>query len=537
MIPLPRTLMHTNSLKYNRSPKAHAEFFAWLLDTRAEHNLKEFPVYLLTTTLSTMQDFYRYELGNIDISLNKTTITLRYQLTQITYTTHIKVTHLGIDLITEENRYTLPYKQLFHAFILPLYHYTSGYQGKKIIRVFINESKLIDESIYQESHKASLGKKKFFHELGIAPNTKNSIKILKKSGELLPYKKIQKLQKKDHTLAYGSVFNKHSFDIFGYKLTSAKKALPSVMSIGSSRAHFFRECFFTQPFYNASYTMTYLQEGIRFIEKLPATATPKLLLVCVEFWWFHPHHYKEVPFLPLHTTHHHFDVDYINKLYEYYYDGILTQQDIHHIMKRKNYASQYRDFKGAGLRASKSAEGYFHDGYYWYATSLHTPNVARNNKLCLDMMQNNFFHFEASTTISQTKIKIFEKFLHTCAKKQITPILILPPFMKKTTNKLLGSKHYSYIHDVIDHLGRYEGVEFYNFLDPKSVHTPKAEFYDCYHGGDITYARILRTILQNKNSALHNFCSIKSLDAIIHQHKNNITLKEEIYGAHPSHLV
>ncbi len=519
-----------NSLKYNSSLNSHAEFLAWIFDTRAEHNLQEMALYLFMRTLSTKQQFYRYEVQSIAIAHNKKRLVLSYKLTDKCYTLQLKITPKGLYVTTKHMSKKISWSKLFDTLLLPFYEYISGYQGKKIVRVFINESKLITHSIYQESHKAYLGKKRFSKELQRPATITEAMQILQKSGELLSYKKIAKLQKNKSTLIYGSVFNKHSFDIFGYKLVTVKKHKPEIMSIGSSRTHFFRSSFFTRPFYNASYAMTYLQEGIRFIEALPKSATPKLLLLCVEFWWFHPNHYKEVPFLPLHTTHHHFDVDYINKLYEYYYDGILSAEDIEYILESQQHSSQVENFKAVGLRASKSAEGYLQDGYYWYATSLQTPNVVRSNKPCIEMMQKNFFHFEQSRRVSAEKVELFEHFLNSCSKKGITPILILPPFMKKTTHTLLHSKKYRYIHDVIAYLKSKTEYEFYNFLSPKSIQSPKSEFYDCYHGGDVTYARMLRAILQNRDSLLHDFCSIDALDAIIQENKQRITLKENTRG-------
>ena len=102
--------------------------------------------------------------------------------------------------------------------------------------------------------------------------------------------------------------------------------------------------------------------------------------------------------------------------------------------------------------------------------------------------------------------------------------------MKKTTHTLLHSKKYRYIHDVIAYLKSKTEYEFYNFLSPKSIQSPKSEFYDCYHGGDVTYARMLRAILQNRDSLLHDFCSIDALNAIIQENKQRITLKENTRG-------
>ena len=539
---MPSSLHHSLETHFSYIPyntdiafTSHYEFIAWFFDDRAEHNLHALPLYLLLTQYLQISSLMLHEINNIDISFTPEHLKINFSLDSTSLSLNITLSKKYLSTSYENRCIYLNWKS-FSQLLLYVYTITPGYQAKKMLRIFINESALIPESIYHESHKAHKGKKKFLKNEPLLqwfkkkyPQLDNcedyALQVMQNSGELMSYETLSTLHLNNPDLVYGTVFNKHSFDTYGYKLAVAKREQAEVLSIGSSRAHFFKEHFFTHSFYNASYTMTYLQEGRKFLETLFQVSKPSLILFSVEFWWFHPHHYTETPFLPLHTEHTHFDSDYINKFYEYYQDELITDD----IIKTQNLKNS------CGLRANKSYEGYFGDGYYCYAQDLINQKAMKKktNEACYEMIDKNSFHFKKATTLHKEKFSLFKEILSYCQEQGVKVILTLPPFMEKSYLRLINSPDYIYIHHVIQALSELDNCEFYNFLNPQSVQSPDPEFYDCYHGGDITYARILQTILQNRESILHQYCSKRHLNAIIQDNSNKViekTLLEKIKG-------
>ena len=510
-------------IKVNTDLNLHLEFIGWIFDPNAEHNMGSFLLFFLLKNEFKITNLFRHEIVDINLKISDGFLKINYKIADDNFMLMLKIYPNQLECTSSKQLVTIQLKDFFIKYIHNMYTIVSGYQAKKIIRIFINESKLFENFIYEKSYKALSGKK-YFQKYLLDTDTSESfaLKLLYESGETLDYHTICALQDANPSLIYGSIFNKHSFDTYGYKLTYAKKKKANILTIGSSRAHFFKEHFFKNSFYNTSYTMTYLQEGIKFIKELLKETKPKLIIISLEFWWFHPDHYGETEFLPLHSTHNHFDTDYINKLFEYIYDQQLTLEDINHIKNRDNFKSQNNPYFGIGLRAAKTGEGYLNNGYYWYANAKHSPGLIQDKNICTEMIDNNFFHFKKSNHFSTKKFKLFESFIDLCHKNSIEVISILTPFSDQITNRLVNYPDYRYVSKLIDAFNAQNKYEFYNFINASNINSPASEFYDCYHGGDITYARILHKILENKSSLLHKYCSVTNLEDIIEKNKYNI---------------
>jgi hypothetical protein len=98
--------------------------------------------------------------------------------------------------------------------------------------------------------------------------------------------------------------NPHSFfargtldqGTFRYKYLQILRRHPDVLVLGSSRIMQFRaEMFGRQAptFYNAGGIIHSIEDLHAFLERLPATATPKIVILGVDFWWLNPNEKKE----------------------------------------------------------------------------------------------------------------------------------------------------------------------------------------------------------------------------------------------------
>ena len=501
---LEHRLLELKLIKNNSCNGTLLLFFAWLFDNRAEHNLYNIPLYLFLKEFLNI-NIMAFEI-NSKILLRKNTIKIFY-INKESFIFHINK-EFQVNVRHRKKTELLSKKRL-SLFIKQIYTITSGYQGRKIIRIIYNETKAFKDIIFDKSYISTKCKNK------INKSDEDIVKFLLKTHEIVEYKQLA-IKQQTQSICYGSIFNKHSFDIFAYKLNRYKQVKPQVISIGSSRAHFFKQSNFRQKFYNCSYTMTYLQEGKRFIQNIIKDAKPKFMIIMMEFWWFHPNHYNETPFLPLHDEKYHFDVDYINKIYEYIYHNNLNIENI-------NEKNNYSTLKNYGIRAMELSEGYLNDGYYFYSKGiLDGHNLQdRKNKLCKKYIQNNEFHFQSSKIVAYDKIVLFFDILKLLQTHNIQYVIAMPPVSKKTF-KMLSKNDFKYIKK-IDNIFKAD-PNYFNFLNPDKINAKKCEFYDCYHGGDIIYMRLLK-YLYKIHKPIRKYLDIETIRQDIDENKNKIIKK------------
>jgi hypothetical protein len=83
---------------------------------------------------------------------------------------------------------------------------------------------------------------------------------------------------------------------FRYKYLQILRRHPEILLLGSSRMMQFRaEMFGRQAptFYNAGGIIHSIEDLHTFLERLPADATPKIVILGVDFWWLNPNEKKE----------------------------------------------------------------------------------------------------------------------------------------------------------------------------------------------------------------------------------------------------
>jgi hypothetical protein len=504
--------MIKNFFNYNDNIKEHLLFLSWLLHEKSEHKRGKINFFLFLRKFLNF-DIFLHEL-EYKINCNDDFIEILFNDNTII----IYLTKENIKIFYDNEELYITYNNLYQFIYNDIYLHINGYEGKLILRTFVNQSKLFADFIYDKSLKSIKGREKFLKKYKKLDGF--AVEILKKAGEILEYDKILS----QHNYAYGSVFFKHSLDIFNLKFQAVKRQQPKIITIGSSRMHFFKQKFFQQKFYNCSYCMTYLEEGFEFIKNIK-NSNVEIIIMGVEFWWFNPNHYIKSPFLPLHNGRYNFDIDYLNKFYEYYYDNLISDKKIKNILNKK-LTNEYTTLTNIGLRAIDNSEGYQDDGYYLYNYALTKyNNKYRTKKMCLDYIKTQRFHFEPSFYIDKEKFNLFLKIIDFCHINNINLILILPP-IEKELYKRLKYPDYEYIKKLRKKLKKLD-IKVFDFLNPKSLSLNKKEFYDCYHGGDVVSMRILKKLYNF--GILKKYINYDYIQKSIKINKNRILEKDIRY--------
>jgi len=100
-------------------------------------------------------------------------------------------------------------------------------------------------------------------------------------------------------------------------------------------------------------------------------------------------------------------------------------------------------------------------------------------------------------------------------------VIAMSPVSKKTFKRLLKND-FKYIKK-IDNIFKAD-PNYFNFLNPDKINAKKCEFYDCYHGGDIIYMRLLK-YLYKIHKPIRKYLDIETIRQDIDENKNKIIKK------------
>ena len=97
-------------------------------------------------------------------------------------------------------------------------------------------------------------------------------------------------------------------------------------------------------------------------------------------------------------------------------------------------------------------------------------------------------------------------------------IIFFPPFSNAVNVRLNEMKEkYGYIEDIKSKL-RNRGVNYYDYTNALSLGSSDCEFIDGFHGGEVTYMRILADLSQ-KESSLKGFVDFEYIMSSIGKFK------------------
>jgi hypothetical protein len=306
---------------------------------------------------------------------------------------------------------------------------------------------------------------------------------------------------------YGTSLNQNQFS---YKLALIKSKKPDIIALGSSRMMQFREESFTTSFVNAGGGMHYLTEGKKFLENMLKFHKPKHILLGLDFWWFNPN-YFDVENYPHHSnTGNIFTLKKLTKPIEYIYTDKVSINTIFDIIldNRKNNITKYDNL---GFQAINSSEGFRSDGSYFYSNTIFgiKPHDDEKFKNTIFRIDHSASRFEYGNELSKKRIKKLNNILQTCKENNIDVTIIIPPLAPKIIDKIRLTNKYLYIDKFRDYISKLD-LENYNFHNPRIIDSDNCEFIDGFHGGDITYQKML-LYMYNHKSKIANYINVDSI--------------------------
>lgn len=266
---------------------------------------------------------------------------------------------------------------------------------------------------------------------------------------------------------------------------------PQVLVLGSSRVQQIRSDFFNNPsdVYIASGAVQKISYFRDFLEKIPNSQSPKVLIIGLDQKFFNPSYDSLAPddiddLLTQPDSFMDVAANWVS-VYRYYAEGRFSLGEVAH-------ASSYM----IGLWAIADGSGYRGDGSHAPGYEIYTADDPTFSDI-----ENGLDGFEPAAAISGPALQELDAFLALCKSRNIYVVGFIPPFSPAAYEKLTSlPSRFGYLPalspDIAPLFNKY-GFDFYNFTDPQSLDLASSDMQDGIHlterGSLILFQKIVAT--------------------------------------------
>lgn len=313
-----------------------------------------------------------------------------------------------------------------------------------------------------------------------------------------------------------SIYNPLDMDMFKYKLELVKNIKPKIIALGSSRVMQFREESFNTSFITVGGGMNHLNEGYLFLEEMTKFHKPEFIILGLDFWWFNEKFYQPESFSNSDIE----EVNIKNKINITLSKLLRKEFDLDifkYGLKKENDITNYENI---GLNSLQYSNGFRKDGSYHYSSFI--LGDAKNHDIkffnTLNRIENGNSRFEYGNHISKERVEIFNNIVKLIQQNNIKLILVIPPLANEVIEKMeLFANKYNFVIEFREQI-KNSNIENYDFHDMRNYYENSCEFVDGFHGGDVSYQRILKKIY-DKNSDLSKYLNIELIEKSINENK------------------
>jgi hypothetical protein len=142
--------------------------------------------------------------------------------------------------------------------------------------------------------------------------------------------------------------------------------------------------------------------------------------------------------------------------------------------------------------------------------------------------------FQRNCTLASDRIAKFAAVLENITQSGISVVTVLAPMPRNVLDGMKQTAAYGYIDALRPLLSvRFQSsrVEYYDFFDAASFGSDLCEFIDGYHGGEVTYMRLLLDIIERRpDSALAPVLAAEHLRQLVANHTGQTTVAQDPVG-------
>lgn len=286
-----------------------------------------------------------------------------------------------------------------------------------------------------------------------------------------------------------------SQDFADYKLRLYDAVKPEIAAVGSSRVMQFRGDWFKRPFVNmggAAGNLSLLRSTLR---AMLAAHKPGAVIIGLDFWWFMPQ-WEALPFqdnAPT-TGSYNYGPESLKKPWRWLWSGKISLAEFFApalgIFGRGFRADRF------GIMAQRTDDGFGPDGSWYHTaeiTGLRPPaDFQFTDTLCqVRRGIKAFYHAGDSSGPNPEHIGALAAICGLLRDQGVPAYIFIAPLAPRVWTEMLAlRKAYPHLFNLRAALLAH-GIQVLDFSDPQSLSSPDAEFLDGFHGGEVTYARIL----------------------------------------------
>lgn len=287
-----------------------------------------------------------------------------------------------------------------------------------------------------------------------------------------------------------------------FKVIEKKK--PKVIAIGSSRVMQFRSNYFlNRDFYTMGGTAGSIIDARKTFEKIEEYYTPEVIILGVDLWWLNPN----FPHVSYWKSLNELRESRYKKLFQLV--GFMTNdkemRDMIFHSENINKVDAVGGRKAIGLSAAVKAEGYrLSDGSYQYGKIL-TNDFKTTEELFQDThkrLENRNRRFESAGDIDYGEFEKLKVLISDMKASGCHVVVFLPPFPNEIYSIMSAEDEWRFL------LGNFqrsvkkycaeEKIRFFDFSNVLWVGSDDDECLDGFHGSEVTYTKIIKSMLEDK---------------------------------------
>ena len=349
--------------------------------------------------------------------------------------------------------------------------------------------------------------------------------FLTRTGDTIPPSQAAARQESEDVL-FGSALY---FRPVPYKLALYRQRKPDVAIVGSSRAIEFVKHGFTTSMVNMG-SMRDMAQIRLLLQSMFAVHRPKLVILTIDFWWFNSARTEEAVDLQPDTVGP-LSLAQLAQPFQWIAQGKIGVGDF-------LAGALSPGFKptGIGVAAMYDHAGYDRDGAYDYGGILRgrEPHSDRRFKRTLKRIAETHEHnkFNVHTPLDPGQWQELEEIIRMVEAQGSELILVVPPVSKAIVD-VLASNGAPILLDQMNERLAGIGHPVFNFHDPTALGSSECEFLDGFHGGRVTYLRMLQAILRSGQTNLASYVDAGEIDRLIAENAGHAMLKENMLPGEP----
>jgi hypothetical protein len=326
------------------------------------------------------------------------------------------------------------------------------------------------------------------------------------SGETWPIPRVIAFQEKHPRSFFGRLVIGESID--RYKFLQVLQKRPQILVLGSSRMRQFRsEAFGRQAaaFYNGGGMVHCLEDLRDFVERLPPDATPKIVILGIDFWWLNANETKMFGARERFRVGVEEDVAMKWQAHVHAIAGYLRRPDLFVKAVRATFGSR-RNSNAIGLQAVTLGEGFRVDGSKLIDVTVPTTAEEWRRRFPPDeFFYNEVNHshrpFAYTACVSPQRLQFLRQTLLEMQQRGIFVIGYNPPVISAVARAMQdtpGQKDFwRDYHQQVPELFRSLDLPFFDFATPQEVGLDDRYMRDWCHTHDTIDLKVLRHFCDN----------------------------------------